>query len=100
MNRLRVVKAIKIIAFTQQFRQWSFLHQFPLIKDKNSVARFERIKPVGNNKTSSVSHHRHDRFVNDFLVKRIDVGRGLIQDKNGWIFQENSCQRNQLPLTN
>lgn len=77
----------------------ALLDDLPIRHDDNLVDILNRREAMGNDNAGTTGPSFIQRLLDDLLTFRVE-GRGcLVEQQNGWIANQRSCDRNALFLT-
>src|ERR1700687_492777 len=82
-----------------QFRVRSALPDLSVFQDENLVRAANRGKAMRDYESGSPNHQVGERFLHEHLGLRIQLRGGLVQNKNGRIFQDGARDGNALSLS-
>mgnify|MGYP007091809515 CR=1 FL=1 len=85
--------------FVQQFFMCSLFDDIALFHDKDQIRINDRGQTMGNDKACLSFHQQMHRMVDMLLTDRIDAAGCLIKDQYTRIHQQDTGDREQLPLT-
>src|SRR5207302_10652899 len=75
------------------------MHEAPVLQFQHDVAVFQRAQAVSDHECSTVLHEAFRRLQDGRFGFHVYRTSGLIEQKNGGIFQERSGQRDALPFS-
>src|SRR5205807_3822214 len=96
--KLGVVERTVHATAGHQLRMTAFFDKAAAIEDENTIHMAQRREPVRNDEGRSSPRQLLQGLPNLDLGFGIDVGRGLVEDDDWWIFQEDSGDRDALLL--
>ena len=76
----------------------AFLDNAATIQDDDTVGMANSREAVGNDNGGAVLQHEVKTFLNLRLGERINAGRCFIENNDGWVLQQDSCQGDKLSL--
>src|SRR5258708_12471690 len=82
-----------------QFRVRSAVPNLSVFQDENLVRAANRGKPMRDYESGSPNHQVGERLLHEHLGLRIQLRGGLVQNKNGRIFQDGARDGDALSLS-